>query len=533
MRTLLLLAMHLASLPAFADPDIRLFPYRQKIGLFSFSPSSSDKLPKQALDLLRKHPVWQTVAGLSIPGFSPLLSANRRWIVDGSGSSLKLIEQSELSLSQDCATKKYTRWGSAKLELSGSVRPMDFIIGGPDFCAPTKPAAFTVTFLGEDRFVIKPAEAGIAVLFFPAQNLAVRGSKKILDAVHVFTAPVGPTTLGSSTGLEIPRSDYFHHDLSRPMPVVLDKSFPDAFLAILESSLSKWNAALGTNFFRLQAQKEEVDPYDCLSSRKLCFLWNGSTEISFLGAGGITGMVFDPISGQIQGGYIGIDADSRENLPAVPLTPEILKFESEQASVEDAAVLFSRRDELAQFRHPKPSWQLGYVFTHELGHFNGLGHNFLGSYRGSSFHKTDSVMDYAAFSAVDSKSSELGKFDLEAVALIYKNEKPGLDYLYCGDDESNLEGVSKNPNCNKFDLGRPDRWFITLAKIAPEGVFAKHPRFEGINLDYLGSFLEANKPGVMAGQTDNVQGFLCANYSADRRVYEYLQANNAIRLECR
>lgn len=520
---LLLIALISSIQTAVASPDLEAFPYRHAHKSSMVSAATNGKLPQQVLDILRKHEFWQTASGIFSPGLSPVITSNQKWQFQG--SSLKEI--TKLTLLQDCATKKFLGWKSAQVDLSASYDARDFLVGAAKLCNPAKTAAFKIIYLDGDRFVLEPLEGGLVVIFFPAIESLRNRPPRIQSEVHLFTSPLGLNDGIRLEGMELPRNDYLHHDLNASMPVVLDESFPDQFVETLSQSLAKWNEAIGAHYFQIEPTKKPLDLYDCLSSRKLCFLWKGPTEFSFLGVSGLTGIVFNPQSGEISGGYIGLQGNLADKYSQAPFSPALERFQNEQTSSADIAALFLQRSELSHYLHPRPLWALGYAITHELGHFQGLKHNFYGSTT-----QAESVMDYLAFSAVNSKSSNVGALDLEALALAYQGKDLSSAYRFCTSPMASNKGVSPDPNCNLFDYGQPEQWFISLAEAAPEKVFSLHPRFEGILLDYLGAFLQEHKPSVTPAQKSTIQRYLCTNYSADEKVFAHLKEASSVELVC-
>lgn len=525
----------LLSCPAYSNVDAVNFKYTAASELVVLDRDISyQRLPQRALDMLKAHKIWQTSAGLKIAGQAPALGNHRKWRLDMQGSAITLVEETSLTAEQNCSSKMYTQWTSGRVDLLSSLDIRQFIIGLPNLCSQKLTTDFAISYLSEDRFAIYSKGGGLAVLFFPSEIKSAQGAQISVHPVHIFTAPGISEELIRLTGLVHKENTYVHHDRRNSMPVLVDASFPRSYLPLLNQSLSKWNSALETDFFVLhENQIKDLDALDCLSSRKLCIFWNGPEAISFLGATAITSMTYDPQTGEIIGGFIGIASDAEKNMPDLPSSALLEKFLAENTTLTDIAQLFSMRESLKHFLHPAPFWNLKYVISHELGHFNGLTHNFYGDNSASSLREQKSVMDYLPFTAVNSKSGDIGAFDLEAIELIYKNKAPTSKYRFCSDLNSSAEMVSPDPNCNRFDLGSPENWLIELAKASSKGIFSPHPRFNGILLDYLAAFLMPGKQTVTIAQRLSVSAYLCENNELAEGISQYLKEKWQINFSCK
>lgn len=518
------------SINAYGELDASFFNLPARPKFKSVDPVRS-KLPPRALEILGRHKVWQTAAGLMIKGQAPLLSAQKKWKFSKKDSKLFFDEITTLMAGKDCATQKPTSWMQGRIDLSQDLDSRDFLLGLPDICGNKIPSNFYVRYYSGDRFAISPVDDGFAVLFFPSDTSSPSRNADLIPA-NAFTAPGIAPAIEKATGLKGEKTAYLHHNLKSKMPVYLDSSFPAAYIEIFQQTIDRWNALLGTPLFEIEQTGSQLDPFDCSSARKLCLFWSGPEKLSFLGATGMTSITFDPQSGEIIGGYIGFASDANEDAANAPPMDVLSRYSSESTSLSDIAQIFSLRSLLKDFLHPQPTWQLSYVFSHEMGHFNGLAHNFYGANDSIDFHSHDSVMDYLPFSAIDSSSGDPGKFDRAVIGLIYGNEAPRSEYRFCDDSEANLDGVSPNPNCNQFDLGRADRWFMALAGTSDAGVFSPHPRFSGTLLDYLAAFLISDNPSVTASQKMETQIYLCDQKNLGE-IRQYLNEKLHYTLSCK
>ncbi|HMN68516.1 MAG TPA: hypothetical protein PKC28_08250 [Bdellovibrionales bacterium] len=520
---------------ALADEvDLKTFPYNQTISKSSQKTTSG--FPEEAIVLLRKHKVWQTNANFQTPDIAPMILSARKWSFDESSGKATLKELTRLAVERDCALQKNLRWKADQVTLGENFTAKRFLIAY-DYCNPPNLESYTFTDLGNERFELSPPTGtGFSVIFFPSAHVSSPANPDAKEEVHVFTAPGGLQAVKHNEdmlGIKFERANFLHHDLKKFMPVVIDTSFPSRYISVLKTSFANWNRVLGVDYFRIQSSIETVDVRECYTARKLCVLWNGVADISWSGIGGTTQITFDPQTGEILGGYIGFSNTLADNLIPTPASPEVDNYLREDIGVDNVAKIFLRRNEFMTYLHPKPEWTLGFVFIHEIGHFNGLKHNFSGSREADAFFASKTVMDYSPFSARNSKSMELGSFDIEAIRLVYNHQKLSSEYTFCGDFDANVDGVSSDPNCNQWDLGSPEKWFVRLSELATHGVFEKHPRLkDGILLDYLSAFLEPNKPTVTPAQVGVVESFLCRDYSNEPKVFDYLLKEHKVVLAC-
>ncbi len=440
-----------------------------------------------------------------------------------------------MPVERDCELKRNLRWKSDQYVLDKNFDTKRFLLAY-DTCLSSTSKNYAYKELGNDRFELSPQDgAGFSVIFFPSANVSSPTNPNAEKQVHVFTAPGGLQAVKNNEdmlGIRFERTNFFHHDLNKFMPVIIDASFPYQYIPILKVAFANWNKVLGFNYFRVQSSRETVDLSECYTSRKLCVLWNGLAEISWSGIGGTTQITFDPQNGEILGGYIGFSNTLAANLLHTPPSTEVDNYLREDIGVDNVAKIFLRRNEFMTYLHPKPEWTLGFVFIHEIGHFNGLKHNFTGSWAANALSDSKTVMDYSPFSARNSKSIELGRLDVEAIRLVYNHQSLSPGYTLCGDFDASVDGVSPDPNCNQWDLGSPEKWFVRLSQLATHGVFEKHPRLNGILLDYLSAFLEPNKPTVSPAQVEVVKNFLCRDYGSEPKVFDYLLTSHNITLMC-
>ena len=497
----------------------------------------SDSWPKEILDLLRKHQVWQSTSSIVVPGFMSTLGFSRKWQVDFQTSTPSLKELTKLSLVKDCKTGKFTSWESGIIELSTIVYSPLFHVGLFDQCAslPT-PSVYTFRFIGNDRIEIRPKQAkvGVSIILFPEIKTSALVNKISNRDFSLFTGPGGPSSKPMEKILGIPfdKTNYLHHNLTMKMEVAVDSSFPSEYLSAFQESLNFWNHAVGQSIFQLVSYPQTIDLADCVSARKLCIFWDGGKEISWIGMGGYAAPNFDPQTGEIIGGFIQFSNSAEKKLTSTPPSVLLDQYLAGKIDFNLVTSIYSDRESYTHYLHPKPMRELAHFFSHELGHFNGLSHNFKGSNAAVPPETSKSVMDYMPFSASGEDSGELQEYDLKMAKLIYTGVEPSTEYSYCGDDMVGLDGPSPDPNCNIWDFGSSEKWFMELARKGKEGVFTPHPKFVKPIVNFLGGFLEVDKPGVTTEQQREVKNYLCSQIQVLTKIQTFLKENHQVVLSC-
>jgi hypothetical protein len=300
---------------------------------------------------------------------------------------------------------------------------------------------------------------------------------------------------------------YLHHTTGSNIVVRTDHSFPVQFLKSVKSAMGKWNTSLGWNVYMLGPVEDSLDLLDCLSTNSLCLRWEGPIgNVGWIGWGGITGLNFDPQTGEIQGAVITLQNLTPANLQPTPAA--ILAQISKSFNLDLVVDFLFRKEEFKQYIHPFPEEVIEYVLLHEIGHANGLRHDFRGSLVGTSLHPSDSVMEYMPF-PVTHKLNYIGSKDQKRIDAVYRNAMPIYSLKTCSDVEAK-EG--NDPNCLQNDLGEPTSWYMKLSNRGDKGVFTtvrenQSSLPERPYLDLLGKFI-AN-PLVAAQQAELVSNYLC------------------------
>lgn len=190
----------------------------------------------------------------------------------------------------------------------------------------------------------------------------------------------------------------------------------------MRRALNKWNVALKSEVYQLNLQRESVDAIDCMTTRSLCFKREGREDnLGWIGWGGLTGLNFDPLSGEILGGLITIQNLSEGGL--IPTPPQVLKDINAGLTVDQVIQIQLRKEEFKKYAHAFPEELIEYVILYEIGHANGLKHDFRGSLSGTPNHPSDTVMEYLPF-IVAPKLNYLGAKDLERLDVEYGRKAP-------------------------------------------------------------------------------------------------------------
>src|SRR4051812_42362325 len=70
------------------------------------------------------------------------------------------------------------------------------------------------------------------------------------------------------------------------------------------------------------------------------------------------------------------------------------QFNSGEMNATWIAQVYLKKAEFSSYRHPRPDLAIQSILTHEIGHFNGMAHNFAGSLAGTLSSPSESIMDY-------------------------------------------------------------------------------------------------------------------------------------------
>ncbi|NJM10025.1 MAG: hypothetical protein HC883_03820 [Bdellovibrionaceae bacterium] len=471
------------------------------------------EIPHRVLDVLERHSCWQTSAFMAL-GNSKVILIAKKWAVRQGESGLGLSEVTKLSLSG-------TSWVSSKIQLP---------------ILPTIAELTNFPFQGDFVFsqrnndqLLATVNVGfdLQVLFIPSR-CSLPSEGKYFGDIGVGETPFG---LNAQPPVPYPHTlapSYIHHRAVSNVLVKIDRSFPNRFMGSAKSAIDKWNAAIGWQVYLFSPIKESLDPLDCLGSNSLCLFWEGPEDIGWIGWGGLTGLNFDPQNGEIQGATISLQNLSTGNLQVTPKT--ILQSVTNDFSFSTVARMILQKEEFKQYSHPFAEDLVEHVILHEVGHTNGLRHDFKGSLLGTSAQPSYSVMEYMPF-PVTHKLNYIGKHDQDRLDLIYKNQKPIQSLTTCTDAEAK-EG--NDPNCLQNDLGEPTKWYQLLSNLGENGVFTivrenQSGLPERPYLDLLGKFIL--NPLVAAHQETLVRDYLCEQRNVSE-VLEYLQRLQNKNLTC-
>src|SRR5690606_21528404 len=129
--------------------------------------------------------------------------------------------------------------------------------------------------------------------------------------------------------------------------------------------------------------------------------------------------------------------------------------------------------------HPSPSALVERVFVHELGHFNGLSHNFAATSTGDLKTPSQSAMAYLPF-PVAHRMTDLGELDRDLVRVMYEQKKADREITFCSTSDALLPygergSYYKKYPCEVRSLGSKADWYLRLAKVSPAGILTAYP----------------------------------------------------------
>lgn len=453
---------------------------------------------------------------------------SKKWHVSSeAGVATLLDEVTQLTPAIDQTTGQPT-WGTSHVNLLQPIQTSHFYLEG----LFEKEQGFTFRILNGNRIEAVNLTGDTHVIFLPSFSSPADLIPVKSQDLNIWTAPLGQAkqALAATIGLSKPDVGYLHHDLTRTIIVVADVSFPERHLEALQASLLDWNKALGVDLFKLKNVRTPIDVADCLSSRKLCIDWKGSAEIPWTGISGSTIHSFDPVSGLILGGVVtftnGAEESTLNNSPA-EVDRQFLLGDIDSNWV---ARIFLRKSEFASYRHPLPEIAIQSILEHEIGHYNGFAHNFLGSLSGTVDKPSATIMDYFPFPGI--KNLKIGRFDQEVINAVYKGATPTNEFQACSDFErSGYKTIQKVAKCNAFDFGEPVNWYSTLANLSANGVFGKLEGDPNDFLYYLGAFLSKDG-GATEEEQKRVTEFLCSKADAIIAIKTELLQQWAVNLSC-
>jgi hypothetical protein len=539
-----------------------------------------EEVPPAFRERLGKHDEWLTVSSFDNPPgrFPPteLLGVKRWRVVKRRGEPEALVEQMSSSFLGLLERLRTGEREAARLELDGPIDLTDLLPTRSDAAAHAAPGLRRDTYLFKsidaERFElsINGGRGRIAFMPAPARSKTPRKlNARDRNRLGIWYAPFGPESEifnfltamlekdgGAKAAARVREmaGGFLHHDLTRTVVVRVDPSFPEAFLPPLRQALGAWNDALGAAVFRLKPERgRRVGHADCVTGRSLCLRWQGSTAIPFTGMSGFTETAFDPQSGLIVGGLITLINDDVpvRDLPA-----------GESARIRDGTidlqwVARSMHDyvQMNQVRHPAPERYLRYLLLHEIGHFNGLGHDFHIDRTAGVTDLPATVMGYPPY-AVAHLVAKPGVNDEKRLDILYERAK-AEQLPYCSTLEAMAPEMSggrapKVEQCDLFALGDEAEWYMALARSGKSGVFTTYPDTSYLP-DELRSLYQrmrearglppqnvlARLAQVLAGKSaegepgrKRVRAYLCGQGQELARIRAQLQRFGKMRLDC-
>jgi hypothetical protein len=489
----------------------------------------------EILRILERHPYWETIpfSSIKLPGGIDALTPKqfKKWkLISKSGGPSNLEETTQLSFKFD-ETSQAVLWSSEQIDLSGAIDLTPYYFEGMFEKKPDR----TVRVIDEDRFEIISIESGVHVIFVPASLVTGNLFKAKFENIGAWTAPLGQFKEVTQALLYLTKNDiaYIHHDLDKTKLITVDESFPKVFIPSIQRSADNWNRAFGKNFFRREVEIKAIDVSDCLSSNRLCFNWKGPAAIPWTGIGGSTMASYDPDSGEVLGGLVtftnGVDESKLQTTPG----NYDREFVSAKFDKDWVASVYLQMETFLNYRHPLPELAVQTILLHEIGHFNGMSHNFLGSNSGDVQFPSESIMDYLPFPAI--RNIGLGKFDHQLLDAVYRGIRPDRNYHWCSDYEKDGSPgyKAKLANCNPFDLGDSADWYRLLAEKSKYGVLTKIPLNSNLSfLYYLGEFLTPNG-GATVEQNFRVKTYLCSKNEILDQILKQLSDVNKVTLICK
>lgn len=504
-------------------------------------------------EILSRHKHWQTVVYQYNDIGGSILQGGKKWEIQFKKSgTIGMYEQTQLTPTLD--TKFTCQQLENTVDLSGYLKMVSGIVEPASLVSPRaflsteiscQPDAFNspprLRELDHERFVLEfrqpNAKTPIQVIFFPALTETGIRVPVLNRKINLWTAPLGPlqATVSGLLKVTIQQATYLYHDLNSVKTVKVDRTFPKEYVPVLKASLSDWNQALDAEHFIIESKDEALDSARCLSENSLCLFWHGPKHIGWAGVGCSTTLTFDPTSGAIFGGQILCNNTASENL--VPTPPDIVSAVTNSATMDTVAGIYLRRSEFLGFEAPRFDIYIGYILRHEIGHFLGMSHNFLGRNGDLAVNPYDSIMDYPSFPliAFESRIARLGRFDLAALDLVYRIGGLPSDYKTCGDEEADFSlskamGLPTRVNCNRFDLKSPIEWLKSLVNsVGSQGILATNPGEGKLLLDQIGRFLLPDS-GASASDVALALSLICKQSNDISTIRAHLKSNLEIEL---
>jgi hypothetical protein len=478
-----------------------------------------DEVPVPFQQRLGARPMWLTIVELkNRPGrFPPSETAVvKKWeVIEDGGRAVGLREIATSSFTGLLERSRDEDEPLSEIDLTGAIDPADFLahrhqIDGTDMAKTPQRYAFAA--IDDRRFQILVNGGAGRIVFLPAPNNYRAANMPDSDAdVGIWSTPFGPEgelfsyvrkmLAKSGSGQTQPKfqgMQLLHHDLglARTIPVRLDDRFPERYVGAAAAAVVKWNKALGRELYQLDTKRARIDPGDCLSGFMLCLTWSGSDDVPLTGASGYTELSFDPQTGLIVGAVLTVFNDVPGPLHDMPVE-ERTRFEQGAMSwdwVADAVLRFSDSNAV---RHPLPLSYVEHVLLHEMGHANGLAHNFHAPGDTTLAEPVRTVMAYPPF-PVAHNAREIGPYDLARLGVIYGKKYDEKALRFCSTLDAmapvrDRSVVRKATECDIFTVGDPAEWYMRLARHARFGVFAPYPDMSQVSDEMRTVYRELNE----------------------------------------
>jgi hypothetical protein len=529
-----------------------LFPLGIVFGFFilwsapsAFARAKGKSVPGEMRELLARHPEWRSMPVDPESHGPGGLAITKNWIVRDEGTRFELEERTKLSL---CESSEGLSWCKGTIDLSDSAESLWLfkIDNETDrftdlMLEPLPDDRFVLSFLREANGKAIPA----AIYFIPRVEIDLPPIPEHLN-FPTYSAPWNALPALRKGIFRIP---YFpkpfpkekaplRHELSRRKEVWIDPSVPELFHSAVVQVCQEYNNILGTELFRVRYSAKRLSQEDCLTSDdRLCVFWSGPRDRFSWLLGGESNPSYDALSGAILGGTIVIEnnlIDTAEN--PFGQTPDAIlaRYLNDSFSLTDLARISWETPRFGTFAHPEPRMQFVGTFTHELGHYLGLPHDYYASIEGTPRSPSASIMEYSSF-ALFHKLTKPQPKDIAKLNSLYFNAP------YDGPSSCTDEDIFDDPTCLAWDIGDPANWVIEQSEIAPAALFAELPmrafyeKILGIRprpIDRMGALLTLRSPNVTREQRARLRDYLCSRKDVLPQITKTLEEEYHFDLEC-
>ncbi len=458
----------------------------------------------RAIETLQKHKFWQSITVINV-GELAFPGIQKKWEIKPSekGNQVVLQERTELSIDFSKQPQEFV----SQTVVVGSKPIKCGVFSNMPF---NSSARFEI--LSDDRLLLTYDHGfKFQVVLIPATG--EKETRAPIFNIGMAEAPIvgsaGPA-LGTSPKISY-SNGFLRHSPSHKVSVQLDESFPPQFRASVLSALNKWNDAIGFKAYSTELVSKKVDALDCLSRSLLCIRWTGPTDkMGWIGWGGIAANSFDPETGILIGGVVTIqNMISSDDLVETP-DSIVARYKNGDLSSSFFASLMLRKEEFKKYRHPFEADLVESLLLHEIGHTNGMSHDFSASNGGNPRNISESVMDYLPFPVVFLNLS-FGERDVSRIQAAYGTGPQDLPYDGCSDS---MEQGANEINCMKGDWGPPEDWYLDLISQSPNGIYETVVEFmTGLPirryLDVVAKFFKGELTAT--NQAQKIEDFICSH----------------------